>query len=263
MVECPENACDFTSESERGVNIHHTTVHKQDGGKITKECDNCDNTVSRYPKDFYDTGGVYCSSDCYHENNGGTVTRECPTCGSSVTRRKAKAEKRDHFFCDQDCYTEWKQENYQGSDNPSATHDVSVSCCRCGAGKTVTPSRYMRNSRFFCDRDCRGAWMSENRVEEQALAWKGGEGDTEYLGGWTRQRERALERDFYECRVCGMSNEEHNEEHGMNLHVHHQTPKDSFERDSEANRLTNLLTVCAACHKCLEDEITTPSEVAV
>jgi len=61
---------------------------------------------------------------------------------------------------------------------------------------------------------------------------------------WREQREKALERDDFECRKCG------DEE---SLQVHHRKPRYTY-RDSdvleieESNRLHNLVTLCKTCH---------------
>lgn len=54
---------------------------------------------------------------------------------------------------------------------------------------------------------------------------------------------RALASSSGECRYCGISNEEHNEEYGQNLHVHH------IDGDSDNNDLDNLAVLCKICHQ--------------
>lgn len=76
------------------------------------------------------------------------------------------------------------------------------------------------------------------------------EGGHEYYYGpnWYEQRRRARKRDGYVCRKCGLSDEDHSEEYGKSLHVHHITKFRKFEDYEEANRITNLLTLCRPCH---------------
>lgn len=60
-------------------------------------------------------------------------------------------------------------------------------------------------------------------------------------------RQRALERDGYECQSCGISNSEHIKDpelFGGGLHVHHKTPT----TDGGTHDLDNLVTLCADCH---------------
>lgn len=81
--------------------------------------------------------------------------------------------------------------------------------------------------------------------------WNGGSVD-HYGAGWEAGRKAALERDSNECRKCGMSNEQHLDEHGQSLHVHHIKPFKKFESELEANRVDNLLTLCHSCHREVE-----------
>lgn len=92
--------------------------------------------------------------------------------------------------------------------------------------------------------------------------WKSGKENPNWEGGykgyygpeWNDQREAALDRDGYECRKCGISQSEHREEHPSNkaLEVHHITPFAEFDESTEANRLSNLITLCSKCHRLLE-----------
>jgi transposase len=68
--------------------------------------------------------------------------------------------------------------------------------------------------------------------------WKGGR--YPYYGeDWYQKRRLALERDHYSCRICGST---------KTLHVHHIIPR----RLGGKNELSNLITLCAACHERLE-----------
>jgi predicted HNH restriction endonuclease len=49
--------------------------------------------------------------------------------------------------------------------------------------------------------------------------------------------------------MCGITEEEH----GRQLDVHHKVPFRLFDSPIEANRLSNLISVCPSCHKKLED----------
>lgn len=80
----------------------------------------------------------------------------------------------------------------------------------------------------------------------------------EYRGygpNWKDQRAKALERDNYTCQTpgCKCSMEEHREEFNHGLHVHHIRPLCTFEDEGDvnfeqANRIENLVTVCAKHH---------------
>jgi len=65
---------------------------------------------------------------------------------------------------------------------------------------------------------------------------------------WTSTRKVVLEHDGYECVFCGMNNEEHEEERGRELDVHHIVPRKAGGVDEPYN----LISVCIDCHSTLE-----------
>lgn len=68
-----------------------------------------------------------------------------------------------------------------------------------------------------------------------------------------RLRQKAKERDGYQCVDCGITDEEHRERDdlfGEGLHVHHKIPVMAFGSNvEEAHYLENLITVCAEHHR--------------
>jgi len=51
-----------------------------------------------------------------------------------------------------------------------------------------------------------------------------------------------------ECQFCGVTNEQHIEDHDESLHVHHIVPQRADGTDS----VENFITVCTECHSTLE-----------
>jgi 5-methylcytosine-specific restriction endonuclease McrA len=75
--------------------------------------------------------------------------------------------------------------------------------------------------------------------------------------GWPEARRRALERDGFECQQCGLTHEEHKQRDDLfppnkGLHVHHIVPFRTFDDPEEANRVANLVCLCASCHREVE-----------
>jgi transposase-like protein len=71
----------------------------------------------------------------------------------------------------------------------------------------------------------------------------------DYGEGWNESKRRAVRRrDGFECRDCGMHQENHLEQWGMKLHVHHITPAKKVDDPSERNALSNLIALCVSCH---------------
>ena len=71
----------------------------------------------------------------------------------------------------------------------------------------------------------------------------------DYGPHWAKQRQAALARDEYVCQVCGVA------EGHISYHIHHKIPFKAFETPQEANRLSNLITVCPACHQRVESAV--------
>jgi len=76
--------------------------------------------------------------------------------------------------------------------------------------------------------------------------WKGGYGH--YSRNWDKIREKVVERDGYECQICGCNNERHQKEYDHSLEVHHIQPARTFDDQEEAHDLSNLMTLCRVCH---------------
>jgi len=95
--------------------------------------------------------------------------------------------------------------------------------------------------------------ISESQIGEKCYRWKGGT-RVGYSRLFYENRSKALERDGYECRVCG----DESLEGERDLHVHHIKPRSEFMEDDmnrppdEAAELSNLFTVCQVCHPTVE-----------
>ena len=90
-----------------------------------------------------------------------------------------------------------------------------------------------------------GYWLTLNtdtvdHLRESGL-WNSDPND--YGPGWQRIRKLVLVRDHYTCQACGAT------EKDQPLHVHHKIPLRSFPSYDQANQLSNLVTLCPACHR--------------
>jgi DEAD/DEAH box helicase domain-containing protein len=65
----------------------------------------------------------------------------------------------------------------------------------------------------------------------------------QYGPAWPRIRKLVLQRDGYTCQVCGA------QERDQPLHVHHKIPFRTFTSAEQANQVSNLVTLCPACHR--------------
>ncbi|TYL37253.1 hypothetical protein CV102_18270 [Natronococcus pandeyae] len=83
---------------------------------------------------------------------------------------------------------------------------------------------------------------------------------TGYGPNWTKQRRKCLERDDYQCRICGKTETEI----GRRPAVHHITPRREFAASEwhQMNALSNLVALCPSCHGTVEGKYqdTSPEE---
>jgi hypothetical protein len=84
------------------------------------------------------------------------------------------------------------------------------------------------------------AGLKINRLGSEELA---GIGEQAYGSGYHSKRSEVLERDSYECRVCGEIE---------NIHCHHIKPRREFEKIGDSNTLDNLIILCNSCHSTFE-----------
>lgn len=109
-----------------------------------------------------------------------------------------------------------------------------------------------------------GYWLSlaETTIERLSAAGAWTNAPNDYGPGWGKLREAVRTRDGYCCQVCGVR------ESGRQHDVHHKTPFRSFIRSGidnpiqAANRSDNLVTLCASCHRKVEENVRMRSGLA-
>jgi len=247
---CP--TCGNEYSSVKGMKQHHARTHGESLSKQEYTCPVCDED---FVKRRSNSKGekTFCSRECHQEHTRKTGIGdmslsgehvECETCGEEIYRHPYQLEEDDRHFCSRECKNKGIQGDGHHYWNGGKT---TVECTVCGSDLERYPKQAEKYDRHFCyEKGCRYEWISENHSGEQHPSWKGGK--KPYLGSWQRQRTKALERDGYECRACGMDNETHNEVYGKNLHVHHVVPLRNFDDPEDANSLGNLVTTCKDCH---------------
>jgi DEAD/DEAH box helicase domain-containing protein len=104
-----------------------------------------------------------------------------------------------------------------------------------------------------------GYWLtlSEKSIDALRAAGNWTNDPNDYGPGWIRLREAVRLRDGYRCQVCGAA-ESGNRQH----EVHHKTPFRQFLAATEANRLSNLVTLCQSCHHKAETNLRMKSGLA-
>lgn len=147
-------------------------------------------------------------------------TGNCTVCGDSF---RYYPSVRDGEFCSNNCA------------NKRPDRREEVTCPRC----EKTFERRISLDTEYCSMEC---WGKDYRTET----------DGYYGTLWQEQRVKALERDGYECSVCGITDTEHRNRFGRGLEVHHIVPVRSFaswdKPAKDAHVLRNLITVCRTHH---------------
>lgn len=248
MVDCP--TCNREFETTRGVRVHHSQVH---GERLpNRTCGHCEESF------YCEHEKQYCSGDCrdaavsftgsdnpnYRDAKEST---ECTLCGHVFEYYPSE---KDGVFCPRCVETETWQEPpcLQADDHPQWNGGrLEVACDRCGEPVERYPSNV--NEVVVCGEECRSAWLAEAFTGEGHPNWRGG-GNGPYGEGWNAVREAALERDGYECVLCGTGPETL----GRNPAVHHILPvrwyveAPEYEK-TDAHALENVVTLCPPCHR--------------
>lgn len=103
-----------------------------------------------------------------------------------------------------------------------------------------------------------GFWLALSEETESQLRDSGNwnSSPNQYGRDWDQIREIVLERDRQHCAVCGKPFP------SSSLHVHHKVPLRSFSSLTEANQLTNLISLCPRCHQRAETVVRVNSGLA-
>ena len=246
---CP--TCHDEFETRRGLGVHHSSIHEE--RLPNRECENCG-------EEFYcDYEKKYCSDACHDEGvtyegeaarnfQGKKERTECELCGAEFEYYPSEKEGLYCATCVEEA--DWRTPpSLDGEENPRwPGGKVELDCTICDETVERYPSN-VTGEVTFCGDDCRSDWLSEEFHESGHPNWKGG-GNGSYGKGWNRVRRNALERDDYECVVCGKAREEI----GRNPDVHHVVPVRIFAESethakADAHYLDNVVSLCVACHR--------------
>lgn len=185
--------------------------------QVERTCESCGKTFSVYQA----RGDArFCSFECYSAK----VEKQCTYCGSAFYVKRSKVDKRN--TCSRSCAAKLRaaegRSPHQGKPNsPEARAKVSVGLRRYYAG---APERHWN----YKD----GPFVQKRGIWSQ----------------WQSLRNQTRERDGYRCFVCGRTEAEL----GKQLSIHHIRPFRFFADSSEANDLSNLVSLCQSCHMKVE-----------
>lgn len=208
--------------------------------RVPKPCEKC-GTVFIPPRNH--PRQRFCSLICRDAARTTAVEVLCRECGTPITRKANRIARFGDGFCSRSCISAWRTKHGpRGESHVQHVPPVKRICEMCRADVSRLPSHVKQHT--FCSRECREEWQRTSGYMSgpNSPAWRGGYSD--YRGpNWLRQRRAALERDAHRCCSCGTT---------KRLQVHHLRPFVTFDSSEEANHLTNLQTLCLACHKAAE-----------
>jgi len=217
------------------------------------ECPTCEKEENAHGEAFETETAVRRHHKAAHGESLSVEEAECLNC--SETFEYNPNWEGEVKFCSMDCQNEARR---SGVWNPNSGLTTEKSTCRwCGEGFEFES----RHNRSLCSEKCRREWLSwyrSKQVGEDNHQWKGGYTDVDRGENWRLIRREALKRDDYSCQNCGVK---HSETENW-LTVHHIKPFRLFEKEEEANRMDNLITLCPTCHGKVEQEVIDCPEVS-
>lgn len=96
--------------------------------------------------------------------------------------------------------------------------------------------------------------IKQKSTGPKSASWKGGTSSL-YRGyhgqEWQKIAEKARKRDKHQCQRCLKTQADLS----STLHVHHRVPAANFTDRKAANRMSNLVTLCASCHCAVEKTV--------
>ena len=174
---------------------------------------------------------------------------DCYWCDTGTVKMyPSERELRERVFCSEECRAEWLSDFNSGQNHPRY-NKVTLECETCGDEFGRWPSQVQKYEHHFCSKECANKFHEGRFAGEDNAMWEGGWSPESFGDNWHEQREKALERDDYECQDCELGNEQHQQTFGHGLHVHHLTPRSEFEDLEKANEVENLVTLCNPCHQ--------------
>lgn len=202
---------------------------------------------------------------CYSKERKLTVRLRCLNCGKGYEihqYERTKQLKREvkETFCSDKCSCQYRAKEQRKREcpickgyPPRGKKYCSVECKKKGAKRAKTlkdiPCAHC-NTLFtpkskrstYCSRSCANKAHAERMTGAGNSHFKDG---TSYTKEFQDSRAPILERDNFQCQMCGeaeVKNQTKRYKGVSNLHIHH------IDHNPQNNDYTNLITLCITCH---------------
>jgi len=249
LFDCPNEECDFASESEHGVKVHISQAHSFDK---TVSCEYCGETKEfpdKNPSELEDR--KYCSRECTQnaiaERRKDRVIIECKECGNDfevIPSREDRAK-----YCSENCRLENFTEIGKEAGKDTRFEEGNEPWNK---GLSIEESEKIQEIALKTQKAQKGIKHNPGigfQSGEDHHNWKEDYEYDKFRGdSWKTQRLKALNRDDYVCQLC----ETKRSNLDLPLDVHHKTPFREFENSETANQLDDLVCLCRSCHMKVE-----------
>jgi 5-methylcytosine-specific restriction endonuclease McrA len=216
---------------------------------IKRICPVCEKEYLADPKRLKWGRQTTCSRYCSYKRRSKilSVNKEyvCTYCKCTFIRKPFQQNRTESPFCSQVCYSKARKEGVV-IPHPPTKPRIKFTCEQCKKEVDLPAAKRGARQFRFCSADCANIWHSG----ENHNNWKGGDYKGYYGSNWTRQRRFARKRDKYTCQKCGITEDQL----GKHLDVHHIVRFADFDDFKQANKLSNLISVCHSCHLKMEWE---------
>lgn len=239
----PEVACEWCGKIiyRNQYRIEHTKHHfcsdkcrcKSRRNRLIVICEWCGKVFDRKRSAVVKYKHHFCSGECrmaWRKSLSLIVT--CTHCGKKFKKWNSQAEDKENHFCSPECRIAWQR-----------LQTNTVICEWCGKTFERSTSRLERSEHDFCSKKCYGSWQSVYLSGANSFNWNDGASFEPYSYEFNNSlKEQIIQRDHYQCQLCGITEDEHIDTFGSRLSVHH------IDYDKQNNRSSNLIALCKTCH---------------
>jgi hypothetical protein len=172
---------------------------------------------------------MYCSKECLSNSKKKFEIQLCKSCKKPIEILNLRTYRRT--YCKQ-CNIERRKIKTR----------IKTNCANCNSEINAINSRYVSEKHLYCNTKCMALHYSQIYTGKNSPSWKGGK--RKYQGNWIKAREKVMERDNFQCQICGKTELEI----GKSVDVHHIKNYRLYKNKICANKPQNLISLCYKCH---------------